>query len=110
VRVGGHQSDAGEAAGGQVAEEPQPAGAVFGGGCGFGEASALLWREVDLDLGALRVAPTLIRSIRHAESPDGDRRRVAVCASTSKLLGGGKIERKKWAMIIDLRTTIRVIA
>jgi hypothetical protein len=32
VRVGGHQPDAGEAARGQVAEEPQPAGAVLGGG------------------------------------------------------------------------------
>ena len=31
VCVGGHQSDAAEAAGGQVAEEPQPAGAVLGG-------------------------------------------------------------------------------
>ena len=28
--VGGHQSDAAEAAGGQVAEEPQPAGPVLG--------------------------------------------------------------------------------
>ena len=32
VRVGGHQPDSGEAAGGQVAEERQPAGAVLGGG------------------------------------------------------------------------------
>ena len=32
VGVGGDQRDAGQAAGGQVAEERQPAGAVFGGG------------------------------------------------------------------------------
>ena len=30
MRIGGHQSDGGEAAGGQVAEEPQPARAVLG--------------------------------------------------------------------------------
>jgi hypothetical protein len=32
VRVGGDQGDAGQAAGGQVAEERQPPGAVLGGG------------------------------------------------------------------------------
>ena len=32
VRVGGHQPDAAEAAGGQVSEEPQPAGTVLSGG------------------------------------------------------------------------------
>jgi hypothetical protein len=32
VGVGGDQRDAGQAAGGQVAEEPEPAGAVLGGG------------------------------------------------------------------------------
>ena len=32
VRVAGDQGDPRQAAGGQVAEEPQPAGAVLGGG------------------------------------------------------------------------------
>jgi hypothetical protein len=32
MRVGGGQGDAGQAAGGQVAEERQPLGAVLGGG------------------------------------------------------------------------------
>jgi uncharacterized protein YceK len=32
VRVGGDQGDAGQAAGGQVAEEREPSGAVLGGG------------------------------------------------------------------------------